>query len=732
MHPNRAGAFLVALRELPGTLTEMGSQTVWVGVLLGAACSALVPLAACGGINQGEEDCTSYACFGDDDASTSNPDGAQQGGDSAVDAEVPFEPALPTSYVNKVKTILTGLAATDAEVAAVIADPGALRGLIDTWMALPEFERRAKDFFRTAFQQSQIGAVEVFDAHGQGTTFLMNETYRGRLNRTLMDSFGRTVWALVQEGKPLSTALTTDSYQLTTAELVMLTYLDEVVRSDQFGATNRLNTRVDRAVTFDPAIDPPFAQSIDPDNANFMRWKARATPAANCTPIAETFATNNGSRFLILLRSFFGSERCRNDQNMGQIRNVQVPPILTDDDFEIARPVRIERAAQEGDVPYFWELPRLRSATTLKLHTPRVGFLGTLAFAANWPTNAGNDARVIVNQALIVGLGRSINGESSIVSFPEGVSDSDQEHSANPACAVCHVQLEPMKQFVKQSLTLYYSEQRDPAQISAPASFAVDGVTVNGSGVGDLMKAMTQHPRFPIAWTHKLYFWATSHPAHEDDPEFLRVAEVFRQNNFDFKVLVRELFASPLITYASRTMSTTMPGGDALSIARRDQYCAALSNRLGLSDVCGISSPAPNASQRSIAQSASMIAADGYFRSFELPALPTTPDLFFRASAEAMCGDLAALVVDAGDDSRYKSTAPEAAIDDMVTVVMGLPPSNPRAAGAKQILLEHFNAARALPSTDAGADAGTIRAVDALKSTFQLACLSPSSVIVGL
>ena len=47
----------------------------------------------------------------------------------------PGETEPPAVYVAKVKNLLVGLAPTRDEVAAVEADPAALRGLIDGWMA---------------------------------------------------------------------------------------------------------------------------------------------------------------------------------------------------------------------------------------------------------------------------------------------------------------------------------------------------------------------------------------------------------------------------------------------------------------------------------------------------------------------------------------------------------------------------------------------------------------------
>jgi hypothetical protein len=255
-----------------------------------------------------------------------------------------------------------------------------------------------------------------------------------------------------------------------------------------------------------------------------------------------------------------------------------------------------------------------------------------------------------------------------------------------------------------------------------PAGFGIDGVNVTGQGVGDVAKILATHPRFALAWALKLHFWANSTPAVETDPEVVRIATLFQQSKFDFKTLVRELFSSPLVTYAAPT-ETTQNNGVILSIGRRDQYCAALSNRLGLPDVCGMETPKPTSAQTNVAGRAALMPVDTYYRAYALPSLPTDPDLFFRNSTEAMCRLIADQVVDVKTPpSRYSSAQPTAAIADFISTVMGLTSSDPRAPAAQQILADNFAAAK-----NAGASA-----TDSLKSTFTLACIAPSSVIVGL
>ncbi len=106
------------------------------------------------------------------------------------------------------------------------------------------------------------------------------------------------------------------------------------------------------------------------------------------------------------------------------------------------------------------------------------------------------------------------------------------------------------------------------------------------------------------------------------------------------------------------------------------------------------------------------------------PVLPNEPSLFYRAGLENVCEAVSQLVIDNGQGGRkWSSASPDAAIADFVAVVMGLVPSDERAAGASALLTAHFQAARAQKG---------INATDALRSTFIIACLAPSSSGVGL
>jgi hypothetical protein len=112
--------------------------------------------------------------------------------------------------------------------------------------------------------------------------------------------------------------------------------------------------------------------------------------------------------------------------------------------------------------------------------------------------------------------------------------------------------------------------------------------------------------------------------------------------------------------------------------------------------------------------------------------LPNEPSLFFRAGAENICENIAALVIDpkkpVAGVKTWSSTSPDAAISDFVNIVAGLPPSDPRATPLENALKAHFSAAQQQLGMLTAAQAAS----QALQSTFVAACMSPSALSIGL
>jgi hypothetical protein len=641
--------------------------------------------------------------------------------------QTPWEPVAPVVYLAKVKNLLTGLPPSPAELAAVTADPSALKGMLDGWVASPEGQAKLRVFFMQAFQQTQITSTDLVDQIGNGDSLTGNSTAQANLVANIRESIARTALVWTASGRPFNELARTRKLQLTTALMSYLAFIDARGVTDR-GSVN------DRYYLSLPAAERPDAGftvqlgvptgAIDPKNLETQVWGvAPATADAGTFPSCAT-APNSTTRAL-KPRGNFSRDlfnlllgRVPDDPSFtgtGTLpcRAFNTAPQFLDSDFTDWREVTM-RAPGASEAPTaFWDLPTLRNSGEVVVTLPRTGFFTTPAFFANWPTNSSNQSRVSMNQTLIVALGKSFDGTGNTV--PVSENGVDQEHASDPACYACHRTLDPMRQFFRQSFTIQYGQQTDAGVIAQNGEFAFDGVTGMGTGRGvlDLADLLATHPRFAAAWAQKLCTWADSAPCSEDDPEFLRVANAFRDSGHDFRVLAREMLSSPLVTGTAGTKTFT-DRGYVVSIARADHLCAALGNRLGLAGACQVNGTARNLS--------ATLPVDAYSRGAETPLLTSDTSLFYRSITENLCRALADQVVDVGTTPRFSSKSPAAAVDDMVRSVMALVDGDARQSGATTILNEHYAAALKTGAT----------ARDALKSTFVLACSSPTAVSVGL
>lgn len=128
-----------------------------------------------------------------------------------------FDPATAESVGAKIKVLATGGALTAAELTS-IRDEGVsgLRGLVNAWMATPEFERKMLDFLEVALQQRIKGPI--------GLQFRTRNL--GPIAANLQESMVRTAWRIIQRRQPWSTIATTREWAVTTAVLAGLRYTD--------------------------------------------------------------------------------------------------------------------------------------------------------------------------------------------------------------------------------------------------------------------------------------------------------------------------------------------------------------------------------------------------------------------------------------------------------------------------------------------------------------------------
>jgi hypothetical protein len=539
------------------------------------------------------------------------------------------------------------------------------------------------------------------------------------LMQNVQESLARTVWDLATQGRPLTEAVTTQRFQLTTGLMMLLAYLDVAFVNDAEQLRNRLVQQNPMwRVYFYNQQQIPIEQSVDPRSPNYLRFYNATPLPAECRQEPAVFARPH-----TLFTYFFGVIDAPAPRGACPNR-IRIQPILTEADFSDWRTVTIRQPRAGEAVTPFFNLPALRRDNEMVLRIPRVGFFSTPAFFANWPTNSSNEARVTMNQALIVALGKSFDDTNSTTPVSEPALAKDHA-GPGTVCYGCHRTLDPMRQVFRQTYTLFYHEQTDPAQMALNGVFAFGGVSAEmKNGIRDLAQMLASHERFAQAWVQKLCYYANSAACVEDDPEFLRVAAAFKASKFDFKTLVRELLSSPLTTAAAKT-KTFEERGVVVNLSRADHYCVALASRLNMPDICGLETIPQKltAPQRATFVLADNLPADGYSRGAEAPLLANDPTLFFNATVENLCRLIADQVVDARQGmSRYTSGQADAAIADFVATVMALPAADPRAGAIRKVLQEHFTNAKA-----SGASA-----TDALKSTFILACESPTAVSMGL
>jgi hypothetical protein len=708
-------------------------------------------------------------------------DGSMAGVDSGAPS-VPFEPFSVPAYVTKVKTLLTGLAPTQAEIDAVTANPSSLSGLVTTWMQLPQYTAKMELFFADAFQQSQSQALGFVTQLDDGSISPFDE-----LLQNFRQGFAKTVTALIAEGEPFTSTVTTTRYMMTTAMMTYYAYADSSMVADATAAGGGAKLcrfyDVDHSWSFQlTAQNIPLADSGNPASPNYLKFSLpnlalqysdpglgtqdapMGSPACGSfDPVIFNSNTSfaQGDNLCSWLSSFIlGGNFWWQPQNQSYIcygaskflDRPSHPRLLVASDYTDWRMVTINRATSPSEQTRFFDIVGNRASNALTLYEQRVGYFTTPAFLSQYPTNISNQARVAIDQTMIVGLGHGFDGTDAIT--VKNAPGLDLTHAAG-ACFGCHWNLDPMARFFRSNLTTNYSQQQDPQQTAVPGTFLFDGVVASAdSSLYYLASQIASHPQFKTAWTLKLCAWANSGSCVATDPEVQRVAQVFASSNYNWNTLVHELFTSPLVTYASPTLSVRTNGA-AVPIVRRAQLCATLNSRLGLNDVCGYNfiplqfgsggqtsmlpsppfcncafdpavPPAPCASTCAdpgpIPPAAAQLPTDGYSRGVAQPLYINSPDPFWRSSLEQICAYVADLVVDAGASPVYSSSTTASVTTSIASMAHGLMAlDSSRDAQPISILTSHYASALGSGSNP------TI----ALKSTFTVACLSPWVTAVG-
>ena len=591
-----------------------------------------------------------------------------------------FEAVTPESYLSKLKVLLTGGAVTAAELHAVEADANALKPLVASWTETPEFSGKMQVFLAGALQQRIIGSINVQFDGAQGT-------WSPSLAANLQESFTRTAIDIVENDRPYTEVVTTRRWAATTATLMGLAYLDytaTALRSEKHQVLSAPTASM-------PASPLPLSYSVQ-NHA----WVFPSIPAA-CAP-----APQNLTQTLDML---LGSIHCSTTSKNFQLSKTET--VLTAADFSDWRFVDLKAATGASPAPAFYDLETLRSANKLSLGLPRVGFFTSPAFLANWETNDDNQFRVTTSQTVITALGEIFSPVDQTQTLRHDGLSAD--HAApGSTCYGCHQFLDPMRLYFAKTLSTRYHVAEKP--MTGSPSFAFEGLSHDGGDLFTLATTLTQHPHFAAAWVQKLCYYANSQSCDEKDPEFKRIVNVFVDSKYNFKAMLRELFASPLVTGASPTL-TYKNQANLVSITRNQHLCQLLDERLGMAGSCALA-----------ASFANLIPDDSFRRGSAVPVQPAITSLFHFSAAEKLCDRVASRVVGTGATSLFNPNQPEPVFDRLTQDLMGLSPTHSRYPAARAALSDHFRAARATGAS----------ATISMRSVFTLACLSPEVMALGL
>ncbi len=686
-----------------------------------------MPASSCGGSGGGSSGTGGGSAGGSTAGGTSGTGGGSAGGSvvgggssaggSATGGGTGFVADAPYTYGAKVKNLLVGLPLTDTELTTLNSRPAQLPTLVDQWMTQPPYQAlyqgKMKRFFQLAFQQSQVSGTDFTDMLGRARLPISSSPL---LLQNIQESFARTMVNVTAANQPFTRSMTTNTHMMTTALQAFYAVRDvfEIDNGggvhDAFRAANPTLTITIRS-TGGPI---PIADSLNPSSPNYMKWyDPNVMAACGADPYVAPATANE--IFLMLIGG--GRANGCTSQLQGQLTNA---------DFNDWKMVTI-RAPRTGEtVTRFFDLPTLRNPaqTELLLNRPAVGFFTTPAFFANWQTNSSNQMRVTINQTFIVATGTQVDGSDPFV--PSRTPGLDTVHASQAACSYCHRTLDPSRSILAATYSWMYGVQRDTTYSAQKGLFAYRGVEAPITRIEDLGAALASHPLFQTAWPQKLCYWFNSQACDETDPEFIRISNRFRSSTWSWNTLVKELVTSPLTTHTTNTQ-TAQTMGSAIAVERRDHLCAAWNARLGFQDLCDLDaslvSPLSGTGKRIIPG----LPSDGYSRGGTAPVLPNDPTLFYRAGIENLCAAIAPLVVDATTPTpgakQWTAAQPSAAIAEFVSLVAGLPSADPRAAGLTTQLTTHFNAAKAMSG---------ITAANALRSTFIVACMSPTATSIGL
>lgn len=431
---------------------------------------------------------------------------------------VPFDVVDKDTSLRKVKYLMTGGVPTSEEFAGYKKDSSLLRAYVAAWMKTEAYRSILQAFFANQFQQSQMNGDNL-------RALYYGLQPNDPVYANLMESFARTVMALIDEGRPFAEVMTTRRHMLTTQLMVYYAYSDTARVSDSGEVRVPWYSGNDKQGPIFRNSGGPvnLADIANPNSANYLTFYLPglaksglhyASPQTGASAISQCRSIDpmvwyssrvygyssesvhpiyywlSGGGILFVLPD--------GNSNPGSSRIYCTTPddgpnYFKPNDGNDWRMVEIRQPKSGERRREMFDLDNIRNSNLLLMDGARVSFFSTPAFASQWSFNESNSGRAAVNQTLIAALGRQIDGSDVLpLSSPTAV---DPNHSADAACFACHQTLDPLRQYLRQSYTLTYSPQQDSKQAQIPAHFSISWFQRRRSGRRRTRRCARRPPR---------------------------------------------------------------------------------------------------------------------------------------------------------------------------------------------------------------------------------------------
>lgn len=374
------------------------------------------------------------------------------------------------------------------------------------------------------------------------------------------------------------------------------------------------------------------------------------------------------------------------------------------------------------------QLRGLGEGESLGLKFPRVGYFNSPSFNEIWQTNTDNQFRLNAQQTIITALDKIFDPSDSTPHLTEDGIPSDHApkpggNSGEPeSCYNCHRLMDPMRLIFANTQEIS-NRPKTVAETQLQASFSLGGVKKTLDSMDDFAEALAGHPQFSAAWVQKLCMWGSSIRCDAADPEFVRLEQYFKNNNYDFKALVREFIASPIFTGAQLT-KTFQSKEFFVSLSRSNHVCHALRTRLWsikkennstvkLPLFCDIDD-----------DTLGIVSVDSFSRGSNKFVQSTYPGTFESNSIDIVCADKLKFIVAPGPFRVIdQKNGVDHSLAQLVQHIMALPKNHSRYDATIEALKKLYDTSRAAHGTSEK---------QALEDAWFAACTSPDLIGLGL